>query len=479
MTGRAASIGALAELVESASGNVVPPGHYPFLADLASRRAQATGYPDLDAYVHALGRGQLSGEWAALLPHITVKESFCFRTPQHFARLADTILPELVARRARSRRLAVWSAGCARGEEPATLAMVLAQAPELAGWDWRILATDVDQDALEMARSGLLSERAVAGVPLPLVERYLAARGSSFELDPLLRRHIQYEVQNLVAEPFPAPGGAFDLVFLRNVLIYFRVESQRRVVAGMARALAEDGVLFVGPSETLWQLSDELVPEDLGDCFCYRRRKTSPPRERGRGNAAAVTAALARKPGGDGPAHLAPPSRAKPGPKRSGPPSPPSVQPASPPAEVEAHRTPRPTTGERIECAARMLADNQVETAASLLAQALQDDPTNAAARALLGILHDLTGKPERALAAFRAALYLQPQLFQVRLLLADALRRAGHHERARGEYRQLLAALASGRARPMPELPGLLLPDAATAQTRARRVLQRTDPRE
>lgn len=479
MTGRAAAIGKLAELVESASGNVVPPGHYPFLADLARRRTEAVGLSDLDAYVHALGRGQLPGEWAALLPHVTVKESFCFRTPQHFVRLSDTILPRLLARRAHSRRLAVWSAGCARGEEPATLAMVLAQTPELAGWDWRILATDVDPDALEVARSGLLSERAVAGVPLPLAERFLTARGSLFELAPTLLQRIQYEHQNLVAEPFPAPVSAFDLIFLRNVLIYFRIESQRRVVAGMARSLASDGVLLVGPSETLWQLSDELVPEDLGDCFCYRRREASPPGKRDREVTAPALGGTTRWPRADGPTHLTPPARRGPEPSLPAPPSPPLSRQASPPAKVDPARISPPTTRDRIESAAQMLAENQVELAAAALAEALQGDPANAAAHAVLGILHDLCDRPERALASFRAALYIQPELFQVRLMLADALRRAGHHERARGEYRHVLAALSSGRARPLPEMAGLVLPDATTAQSRARQVLQRTDPRE
>ena len=267
----------LARMIEEVSGNVVPAAHLPFLAQAAETRVRATGHRDLAGYVASLRRGALTGEWSALLPLVTVNESYFFRTPQHFDALVRTVLPDLLAARAPGRRLRLWSAGCARGEEPATLAIVLAESPGAAGWDWRILATDVDEEALATARHGAYAERSVAQVAGPIRDRHFTRRGDQLVLSPALRAHIEYRVLNLVREPFADPGGPFDVVFLRNVLIYFRVESQRRVAAAVASTLAPDGVLFLGPAETLWQISDELEPVDLGDCFCYRRKRPHPP----------------------------------------------------------------------------------------------------------------------------------------------------------------------------------------------------------
>lgn len=468
MTGQLAAVSELARLIETASGNVVPPGHLPFLAETAEKRVAATGCGDLPAYVRALAAGQLPGEWAALLPHVTVKESYCFRTPQHFARLAEVVLPRLAARLGPGSALRVWSAGCARGEEPATLAITLAEAPALAARDWLVVGTDVDEEALAAARSGLYSERAVAQVPAPLLARHFARRGTVFELAPTLRRRIEYHAVNLVAEPLQVPHRPFDVVFLRNVLIYFRAESQRRVVAAVARSLAPDGVLFVGPSETLWQLSDELEPEDLGDCFCYRRKAAGGQRPPGLANRGPVAAGgeatrergERRPPGGKAPARHER-IRTPPAPRRAA-----DERPRARASE------PAGGTRERVERAARLVAADRLDSAAEALAEALRDDPTNAGAHVLEGLVHDLAGRRERAIASYRAALYLVPDLFQARLLLAEALRSAGNLERAESEYRQVLASLADGRARALDELASLPLPDRAAAAARARRAL-------
>lgn len=452
-----AAIAELARLIEAASGNVVPPGHYPFLVGIAGQRARATGCPDAWTYVRSLTLGQLPGEWAALLPHITVKESFCFRTPQHFARLTDTLLPRLVPRRAGARRLRVWSAGCARGEEPATLALVLAETPALAGWDWRVVGTDVDQEALAVARGGRFSERAVALVPPALLARHFTPRAGAFELSAPLQRRIEYNVLNLVAEPFPSPDEPFDIVFLRNVLIYFRADSQRRVVAAVARALAPDGFLVVGPSETLWQLTEELEPEDLGDCFCYRRaapRPTRGPKPVARGPRPVARDPEPIRPGGAEDSRLST-RNSRPSGSRG------------PEAVTQALGT-----RDRLGVAARHLAANRSDEAARLVTEAIAADPSEASAHALEGLLHDVCGRPEQAVASYRAALYLDPALFQARLLLADALRRSGHHARAAQEYRQVLTLVGAPRARDLDELAPLPLPDRATAAQRARAAL-------
>jgi chemotaxis protein methyltransferase CheR len=453
----------LARLVEEVSGNVVPPAHLPFLARAAAERVHATGQCDLAAYVAALARGALAGEWSALLPLVTVNESYFFRTPQHFAALVSGMLPPVLAARAATRTLRVWSAGCARGEEPGTLAIALAELPALAGWEWRILATDVDEEALAAARRGRYGERAVATAPPELRARHFARDGGEHVLADALRAHIDYRVLNLVREPLDPPGAPFDVVFMRNVLIYFRPASQRRVVAAVAASLAADGVLFVGPAETLWQLSDALVPVDLGDCFCYRKAEAgSEEQEAGSGvrGPGSGVGGQGLGIGGQGSG-----VRDRGAGKRE--------EEAASSARGGSEAAPAPPgTRERLAEAVRRLAANRLAETAALLDEAVAADPADPEAHALEGYVHDLSGRSELAIASFRAALYLDPRLFQARLLLADALRRLGWEERAGAEYRAVLLLLAAGDATALAALAGLPLPDRAAAECRARAAL-------
>ncbi|MBI4915781.1 MAG: hypothetical protein HY825_08030 [Acidobacteria bacterium] len=451
----------LAHLIEEVSGNAIPSGHLPFLAEIAARRAAACDRRDVAGYVDALGAGLLGDEWRSLLPLITVKESYLFRTPQHFAGIRDVLLPKLLAARAATRRLRIWSAGCARGEEPVTLAIVLAEYAPLASWSWQIDATDVDEEALAAGRRGLFGERAVALVPAELRSRYFVRQGDQHELSPELQAHIDYRGVNLIHEPFPVPAEPYDLILLRNVLIYFRPESQRRVVAGMARSLATPGFLFLGPSETLWQLSDALVPLDLEECFCYHHAPASPRPNRGAPPSSGVTLQPSR------------PGSAREG-LRAGARPVPAGRPESAPARAVKPAAVEPvSTRERLAAAGAHLAANRLAEAAEQIEAALRGEPADPTARAIEGVLHDVSGRTELAVASYRATLFLDPALFQVRLLLADALRRLGFADRARHEYREALRGLAAPRPRELPALPGVPLPTAEQAAQRARAALR------
>jgi chemotaxis protein methyltransferase CheR len=271
--GRQVAVEQLAALIGDATGNLVPPARLGFLAEVAERRAHAVGAATAAEYVRALAAGELPREWESLVPLITIKESYFFRAPQQFEAIERQVLPRLLRARAASRRLRFWSAACARGEEPATLAMLLAERPELTGWEWSIVATDIDEEALAGARRGLYGERAVALVPPPLLERWFIRRGKLFELVPELRGRIEYQTVNLAQPPFALPDPEFDLILLRNVLIYFGRPLQSWVMAHVTQLLARRGALFLGASETLWQIQDELDAVDLGTCYCYRHRR--------------------------------------------------------------------------------------------------------------------------------------------------------------------------------------------------------------
>ncbi len=453
----------LVSLIREVTGNVIPPARMVFLEEVAERRAHSRGLPGIEAYVGALAARELPGEWESLIPLVTIKESYFFRAPQQFDVIRQRILPELVKDHAASRQLRVWSAACARGEEPATMAMLLAEEPTLAGWDWTITATDVDEEALAGARLGLYGERAVSQVPPELLERWFSRRGKLYEVDAGLRSHIQYQRLNLAHAPFVLPYQAFDLVLMRNVLIYFRRPLQRWVISQVSRVLTPEGYLFLGASETLWQIQDELESVDLGPCFAYRHRGASPAVDEGSETPAKRPRVARPLP----PLPAAPPVA----PARPAPPRPRPV--AAPPAPVAEAPAAAPSVHELLLAAARDLAANRTTEAGGRVEQALAADPSEPSAHALEGFIHDLQGRAEEAITAYRAALYLDPALFQVRALLGDCLLRLGHRDRAEQQFREVLTLLAAGRERALVLFSDLPFPDRERAQRKARQVLR------
>lgn len=448
----------LVSLIRDATGNVISPARYAFLEEVAQRRARSRGLPSVRDYVHALAANALADEWDNLIPLVTIKESYFFRAPQQFEIIREQVLPRLLQARAQARHLRIWSAACARGEEPATLAMILDGEPSLHGWDWTIVATDVDEGALAGARLGLYGDRAVNQVPPHLLERYFRQRGKLFELDPELRSRILYRTLNLAHSPFELPFQECDLVLLRNVLIYFRRPLQRWVIAQVSKLLAPHGHLFLGASETLWQIQDDLEAVDLGSCFCYRHR-TGPPL----------------------PAPSAPPKRIQA--KPPAPPPPPKPVPKPRPLPVVVEEPPELPVhtpfgvSETLARAARCLAENRVDEAGRIIEELMETDTSDPEAYALEGFLHDVTGRSDDATASYRAALYLDPALFQVRVLLADSLLRLGHRDLARHQYREALATLESNRDRTLTLLADLPLPDRDRARRRCQEVLRRGWP--
>ncbi|HEX3527293.1 MAG TPA: CheR family methyltransferase [Thermoanaerobaculia bacterium] len=442
----------LVTMIRERTGNVIPQSRYPFLEELAQRRAQGKGFNSVAGYVTALENDLVRAEWESLIPLLTIKESYFFRAPQQFEIIRKEILPQILAAHGPSRQIRIWSAACARGEEPATLAILLTEEKALDGWSWSIVATDVDEEALAGARLGLYGDRAVAQVPPELLERYFNRRGKLFELSAELRARIFYRSLNLAHPPFELPFAEYDLILLRNVLIYFRRPLQRRVVSQVGQSLSRDGYLFLGASETLWQIQDELESVDLGSCFAYRHRRE--PKE-----AAPPAPRQARRPADPPPVVRAtPPRRIEPE-RLSAPPPPPAVPPPS-------------SIHERLLDAARSLSANRIAEASQVIGAVLAEAPAEPSAHALEGFLHDLTGRTDEAVASYRAALYLDPALFQVRIFLADCLLRLGNRDRAEHHYREVLAHLAAGRERSLPDVADLPFPDRARAQRRCRQVL-------
>jgi chemotaxis protein methyltransferase CheR len=188
---------------------------------------------------------------------VTTETSF-FRDLHPFETLRTAVLPELIRRRAGEKRLDVWCAACSSGQEPYSLAILLREHfTGLAGWRVSIVATDLSGEVLARAREGRYSQAEVnRGLPAALLVKHFRQHGATWELAEEVRRMVEFRELNLV-RPWPALPR-MDLVFLRNVMIYFDVDTKREILGRVARLLRGDGYLLLGGAETTLNLNDSL-----------------------------------------------------------------------------------------------------------------------------------------------------------------------------------------------------------------------------
>ncbi|SFV05629.1 CheR family methyltransferase [Alicyclobacillus macrosporangiidus] len=193
-----------------------------------------------------------------LLDKMTINVSEFLRNPERWQALMQH-LPEVAGR-----PLKAWSAACASGEEPYTLALLL---EERGGVRYDILATDIDRAVLARAEQGYYKEHQVRSLPPAWLERYFRRDGDAYAVSSRLRRHVRFLQHNLLADPYPGP---LDLIICRNVLIYFTDEAKRRVIEGFSASLAPGGILFVGSTEQF--IGAERFGFSSVGPFLYRKR---------------------------------------------------------------------------------------------------------------------------------------------------------------------------------------------------------------
>jgi chemotaxis protein methyltransferase CheR len=203
---------------------------------------------------------------------MTTNETSFFRDVHPFEALKAEVVPKLIEARGDVRALNVWCAACSTGQEPYTIAMVLREHfPVLSSWNVRILATDLSRDVLEKAREGRYGQLEVnRGLPVSLLVKYFTREGLHYRVNEDLRKLIDFRELNLAESWFPMPR--MDLIFLRNVLIYFDVDTKRRILARARELLRPDASLFLGGAETTINLDDSFERVVMGKASCYRLR---------------------------------------------------------------------------------------------------------------------------------------------------------------------------------------------------------------
>lgn len=244
----------LGRFIEAASGIKMAPNKLTMLEMRLRRRVSALGLDSLAAYCRRLfEEGGLSSEAVHLIDVVTTNKTDFFREPAHFRYLVDVAVPELVAR-GDGGQLNVWSAACSTGAEPYTLAMVLDDLARRIPLRYSILATDICTQVLETAIAGIYPAALLEPTPEALHKRYVQRSKDRLQglvrIAPELRSRVRFGRLNLIEATLPAPRD-FDVVFCRNVLIYFDRPTQHQVVRRLCDHLRPGGYLFLGHSETL------------------------------------------------------------------------------------------------------------------------------------------------------------------------------------------------------------------------------------
>lgn len=231
---------------------------------------QREGLDSLDALVVRLGGPSATPLRQRVVEAMTTNETLFFRDAHPFEAMRKSVLPALASSRAHERRLALWSAAASTGQELYSLAMLVAeQGARFDGWDVKLIGTDLSLDVLAKARSGRYTQLEVnRGLPAPQLVRHFDKEGVDWIVKPALRRLCDWQALNLV-ERWPALP-AMDVVFLRNVLIYFDPDTKRRVLESVARVLRPGGFLFLGGAESTLNLSKRFVPVHVDKTICYR-----------------------------------------------------------------------------------------------------------------------------------------------------------------------------------------------------------------
>jgi chemotaxis protein methyltransferase CheR len=191
---------------------------------------------------------------------MTTNESFFFRDIKPFELFRQQILPALIKNRASSKTFRIWCAAASSGQEPYTLAMILKEeAAKLAGWKYEIVGTDISKEILAKAKEGIYSQFEVQrGLPVQLLLKYFKKKEDMWQIDSSLRSMIQYKEFNLLNDLKPL--GKFDVVFCRNVLIYFDQETKTKVLDQISGLIPPDGTLLLGGAETVLGISDKFMP---------------------------------------------------------------------------------------------------------------------------------------------------------------------------------------------------------------------------
>jgi chemotaxis protein methyltransferase CheR len=274
MTLSAADFSFVSAMVRREAAIVLAPGKEYLVEARLIPVARQVGAASVADFLANLQRKPNPADQRRIIDALTTNETSWFRDREPFSALTDVVLPELVKTRGTNRKVRLWSAASSSGQEAYSLAITL-QENLPAGWSYEIMGSDISTEMVKRAEAAEYSQVEVnRGLPASQLVQYFERAGAHWRITPGLRRNVSFKLMNLTA-PLPAMPP-FDVIFLRNVLIYFDVATKKSVLRNVARLLRPDGWLFLGAAETTIGIDDNYERVAAGRTSAYRVRSAVP-----------------------------------------------------------------------------------------------------------------------------------------------------------------------------------------------------------
>ena len=238
--------------------------------------ARRAGLPGIAEMVQKMKGGGAEALTADVVEAMTTNETFFFRDKIPFDHLKEAVLPALIQARAARRSLRFWCAASSTGQEPYSIAMVVKEMAALSGWRVEIVATDLSQEVLEKSKAGIYSQFEVQrGLPIQMLVKYFKQNGELWQLNADIRAMVQHRQLNLLQDF--SQLGKFDVIFCRNVLIYFDQPTKASILERLSRALEPDGVLALGAAESVVGITEAFKPyPDRRGLYCPNAARVAP-----------------------------------------------------------------------------------------------------------------------------------------------------------------------------------------------------------
>ena len=259
----------LCDLVADESGNVISERQVYLLEQKLSQVAKSKGLDNVDGLVTKLRKSKDPKLCSEIAEAVTINETSFFRDSHPFESLKKAILPELMKRRGNTKSIRIWCAACSTGQEPYSIVMTCKELAELENWNLSILATDICEEVLDKSKQGIYSQLEVnRGLPAKKLVMNFDRKGRNWQVKSELRKKIRFQRLNLM-QPLPMMGQ-FDIIFIRNVLIYFDKTSRQQILQKISKQLMPDGYLFIGSAETLIGLDLPYQRKEINGTICYQ-----------------------------------------------------------------------------------------------------------------------------------------------------------------------------------------------------------------
>jgi|WetSurMetagenome_2_1015567.scaffolds.fasta_scaffold00259_13 chemotaxis protein methyltransferase CheR len=261
------------DFIYEKSGIFIPDNKKYFIENRLGKKIQEKALKSYEDYLYILKFGGEKKESRELFDLVTTNETFFFREPLQFDLLFGELLAKIIAENGKAGRkdIKIWSAACSTGEEPYTIGMMLLERPEAAGLRKEIVASDISDSVLGSARSGVYGSYSIRNVSEYYMKKYFTVNNQQYNLSPSVKSMVRFLNVNLMEDKDTKALRGFDVVFCRNVLIYFDEKAKQKAVSCLYDALRPNGYLFIGTSESLHNITRAFKPTVINKVIIYQK----------------------------------------------------------------------------------------------------------------------------------------------------------------------------------------------------------------